>query len=870
MVVLQQIFKRAADGEDVAGTRNGLRMRMEAMRISGAGTQGDDPVWKIFAAGFDSQSTERMGDIVELSKDSFGPKEFLKEAPEELRKPLRPVFSRGFVPEKDEVMTISEFGERFGGEINHLNTKGEGISYDNIKKTKLYDKKRAGFYLDFGEEIGVNISQKRDAKTFKEGRSRYMWIDSGEDFFRSVKGAGQETVRIGADSIQSHILEMVTHSSGTDDTSDMMLKAAAQKAMKLQMSIGKKEGALETNKLFFEAPVSSKPRLISTFGDEDTIGKPIHKKGKINADQFDVYVDRNTLKEMFTNKESRFLSKEYNEALKFLNAVDENKVLKGNFIYGTAVPTPVHGGGHLPIVRIKLDDKMLSSSSPVARVSDFLARIIERDFDKDVISLAAFFGKKTEAYAIKAFGGKSMQDALGKGFDKQLTGRYDAAMTEADEAVKNWLDFFSKPMEKLSAEARIAEYTKFHSFGSMPPLAWTPFYSPFEFGQTVTGAGNAEDVAKSLNEISSKGSKTISAADVTEFREGMTVGDMSYRRTMGEATLMQHNVAQVVLTKGSVLMEDVSKWHAKLDIIQTQARTAVEAGETISLEGMIKASSAASAELGTAMASIGKLKGYTGLFANAATAEAKGKIFGDLMGVLMGGHLYAKSKFLQENGRFLPLTRLGTSHVEGGYDAHSLASIAKVENMIGRDDFITKEVLEELEKAGFDTQGGLADINNASKADDTASALKKGGGFLTENIKGIAMIGGGLIAARALYGALSSGPEPPRLPISNMAPAPLPPEPMVSRQQAGPSIPMPSHSVRASNMNGMTSSRSNTSRMSSVNIQGPSSSFNMGAIGSNWSRTTVRDERSFTSGWEHQRLAEQNGKSDFVHKYMDL
>ena len=35
-------------------------------------------------------------------------------------------------------------------------------------------------------------------------------------------------------------------------------------------------------------------------------------------------------------------------------------------------------------------------------------------------------------------------------------------------------------------------------------------------------------------------------------------------------------------------------------------------------------------------------------------------------------------------------------------------------------------------------------------------------------------------------------------------------------------------------------------------------------------RTTVRDDRSYTSGWEHQRLADANGRSDFVHKYMDL
>mgnify|MGYP005623509453 CR=1 FL=1 len=846
---LSQVFKRAGEGEDVSGMKHPLRVRMETMKLIGAGSSGENgpsALYKIIAAGFEEQVGKRVGGTARLSKKGFGSIGYLKTSSNDLKQPFNAMFTSGFSPREDQVMSIADFKTKFGSEVNSLSVaRGNGISYDDIRETYLYKKGRKGFYLDLVDDVDARIAHNKGSRQYTKQGSRYMWIDSGDDFRRSLKGAGQESVRFGKDSLHYSVLEMITHAQGEDD---ILLREAAGRGISSQMGIGVKEGLLDDSKFVFEAPVSTKARLVSTF-DSDGSRSLLDKDGNVKLSEFDVEIDKHTLSEMFTDKKTRVVNtRELKKA--------EKKLARGGHIFGMAAPTPIHGVGHVPIVKLKLADRNIRGAGPVARMGNFLASMLERDFDKDIISLMAFFGKKMESYGNKGLGFDRMQKELAILHASQAKS-FKSQADLAESSLEAWKDAFLKVSNNMTLEQRAVEYRKFHGFGANAPIAWTPFYSQFEFSQNIASRESEEVIAKNLKTLSlgGAGKNKITEGTIKEFRSGMRALDMGFRDTISEGIKLHLAVAQGVLAKGSELIPSFQTWHDELDQIHMTARNN---GST--MKDVIEQTREASRKLGEDIASKGKLKGYSGIW----TGAEKSNIFAELMGVFVGAHIYAKSQHLTEGGHFATVTKPAA---EGGSNAYNVAMNLDVDNMRPRSDGVKVNIDEEL-----------AEMNNRSKSgqrmadaiENPGSAVKKAGGFLADNWRTIGMVGGGLIAARAMYSAFSSGPEPPRLPISNMAPAPLPPEPMVSRQQSGPNIPMPTHSVRASNMNGMTSSRSNTSRMSSVNIQGPSSSFNMGAVGSNWSRTTVRDERAFTSGWEHQRLSEQNGKSDFVHKYMDL
>ena len=845
-VFLQDIRERSGAAEDIAGLKHGLRARLATHRLVGAASGGQDPVWKVMSAGMESQVSNRIGGKFRLNKSDFSSSRFVQQVPDGIKKPFMPVFSRGFAPKANEVMSLSEFGKKFGSEINSFSLEGKGMSFNALKSTALYDESRAGSFIDLGTGVEVRVSGHTSSDKYKASKSRFMWLPSGKEFSRSLKGAGDDPVRFGEGSLQKTFLEMISAQGSGDPQA---VKLLAKEAIERQIHTGgKAKSGLEGSKLFFEAPVSAKGRLLSTFSSADDAVSSVVTGGKVNKDAFDVFVNEDMLKEMFTDKGSRYMSKaEHGSALKRLKG--------GGSIFGTFQPTPQHGGGHIPLVNIRLDTDLKSGAGPAIRLGDFLAQSLERDFDKDVGALMAFSGKETMGYA---------KEGLGVGSDREVNAVFASHMKSQrtkmafqaqryEQAEEMWDKVFGKSLTTGSKQFHEA-ITKFHAFGNTPSVAWTPYWSQFEFSAAIAGKASPGDVASGLNNLATNLSTKITGSDVEMFRRNMGARGMTASQTFREASYMQHNVAQAAIAKGGKFLASMEAWHGELGAIGDSVRSG-----NMSMQSAIEAAQKASTAFGLELSHGGKLKGYSEMFSGKSAIEA-GKIFGDVVGVFTGAHIYAKGKFMEEGGSFFSSIQKGLSSNDFTYDALGTARALNVNDVIGNSELVSRVQVNAQEE--------LANTNNAAKAG--GNALEQGSDFLKKNWKGIGIAGGGLIAARALYGALSSGPEAPRLPINNMGQAPLPAEPMVSRQQSGPPIPMPSHSVRANNMNGMTSSRSNTSRMSSVNIQGPSSSFNMGAIGSNWSRTTVRDERSFTSGWEHQRLSEAGNNSDFVHKYMDL
>ena len=855
LVFLQGVGERAGGAEDIAGMRHGLRQRLDTLKLIGAGSGGNDPLWKIMATGLERQTG------VVLNKKNFGSTGFIKSMPSgTIKNSIRPIFEKGFAPKSNNVRSIKQFGQDYGLEINSRTIAGEGIGYNALKSTKLFDHTRPGFYLDLGEEIGVGVKHSRGSETFLESSSRFMWIDSGKELSDRVRGAGDDVVRFGKDDYARKILNILEGSVAGDSHT---VRKNAREAIELQMSVGKKEGYFD-KKMSFEAPISAKGRLISTMSTAKDATKSILKDGLVDGSVFEVGVNDQMLREMFTNKRSRKFNQEGYEAA-YAKAKSEG-------IYGMLQPTPQHGGGHIPMVKIKLDETLKSGAGVAIRTSDFIASFIERDFDKDQAGLMAIFDKETMGYAREALGVKTDKEvnaALASHYRQQRK-KHAAYAAEYEKAESVFSDFFrGKGNLKIGSAKYYEAIEKYHAFGNLPPVAWSPFYSQFEFNAAVASPDSAEKVAGTLNKLGRlrEGGRAITAEDIGGFRKAMTTRGLGLKKTFNEATLMQHNVAQAALAKGGELMPDFARWHDSLGRIQEAARAG-----SITIEEAIQSATKASRSMGQAMASAGtisKLKGYSELFAG-ATREEAGNIFGDLMGVFTGAHAFAKGKFLHEKSRFSPIIRQALSTPEGARDAVALAELLETVNMKSEGDGLVRRTI--ADKILESSQEALAEANRRAAEGMPGGGSAVGGSFdfINKNWKAIGLMGGGLIAARALYGALSPDPTPPPLPISNMGAAPLPPEPMVSQQSAGPSMPMQAPVARARQMSGMTSSRSHSSIGQSMSVDSPGSSFNMGAIGSSWNRTTVRDDRSYTSGWEHQRLADANGRSDFVHKYMDL
>ena len=168
------------------------------------------------------------------------------------------------------------------------------------------------------------------------------------------------------------------------------------------------------------------------------------------------------------------------------------------------------------------------------------------------------------------------------------------------------------------------------------------------------------------------------------------------------------------------------------------------------------------------------------------------------------------------------------------------------------------------------SQDGAAAANNALK-EAGEGATKVGGAaaeFLNKNWKAALAVGGALMGARAIYGALGgdemSGPP---VRMARPMPAPLPSEPMVGRNSAGPGIASAPYEARFSRPNGHLSMQSYSRRADAVNINEFTAYTNPGSMGTNISRVNVQDSRRHTSQWAMQDAFAQSQRSDFIHEY---
>ena len=147
----------------------------------------------------------------------------------------------------------------------------------------------------------------------------------------------------------------------------------------------------------------------------------------------------------------------------------------------------------------------------------------------------------------------------------------------------------------------------------------------------------------------------------------------------------------------------------------------------------------------------------------------------------------------------------------------------------------------------------------------------------TRNWRILAGVGVGIAAVKAA-GALFGGDEMPapsfssarslQFPQSNLAPAMVPRENDSGAQFNSSGFNRQRALVQPSNSQYSMSSIQGTG--SSVNISGIQGSMaaNVRSFSNPHVNMSIRDSRSYSSNWEMQNMANQRGRSDFIHPYM--
>jgi len=328
----------------------------------------------------------------------------------------------------------------------------------------------------------------------------------------------------------------------------------------------------------------------------------------------------------------------------------------------------------------------------------------------------------------------------------------------------------------------------------------------------------------------------------------MKTQNLSARQVWSESVLAFQSTAQSAITKGGAYLGALS------DYMNVGPET-----EELLRSGAIDTAGAIDRQVGAAQnffgsltdgESLGKLKLHSGIY-EGKTAQEAAMLAGSIVGRAQGVYMAAKAGHMAPEKTFKNLIRSGVAAAKAN-------AVATIEYITGHD--ISGQIVRTGKNAGTNIQDNIALANKG--------AVSRGLSFLGDHWKGAAVVGGGLLAARAAYGAMGGNDmEAPPMRMPRPAPAPLPPEPMVGRNAPGPSMFSRPQEVRMSNPNGHLMMNSNSGSRNTVNINEMQVNVNTSAVASNISHTNIQDSRRYSSNWEMANAASMNNRSDFIHQY---
>ena len=829
--------QRAKEESDILAGEHPLSTRIKTLNQIAQSAGQNSPQYQFLKATLEGATG------LEVSSTDLSPGGFInkKSIPNAIKNPFAPlVHNEGFnewaANKKLKVMTAADASRQYGSNIGMRAIKN-GMAYNELMSLDLLDPERPGFFIDLGD---AKFNQKFGQ--YKEATISHSYIPSGEDLRRGIKGTGNRPVALGKESVERATFNLLSSlQSGKVDK----IREKASALLTAQSRLGGRDGLLN-KQLTGYGEVAATGRMVPQFKDSGKL------TGKITKAEFNVDMSLDTMREMFKGDKEGFEA-----AIEKMGGMDAIKAGKGKRMAGLLMPTPTHGFGHLNIVKFGIDNS-LSGDSVGFRVSDYVANTMWRDFDKDTIQAALFAGKRNMSAMVKKYGSmQAFEAAIEEEMSKQLL-RHQRMYESYSHAAQQWSGLFSAqdPADwatKKGGEEALKRATSLLSFGSAPPIPWIAWEGEYALMSKLASSMDSARVADALmKENTSKVGKIITESIVDGMRNMLAMPGMSADKVWAESYNMFHTVAQSAIQKGGAFLDSLTE---TIDS-REDARKLFASGQ-LDQAGVIEHQTQAYKKFFSKIAGDGEDLGKLALYSDNYVGLSKEEVIeraAGYVGRTSATNIVYRHQHLNDGADF------GNSmwkSLSGEYDD----GVSALEFLFGPD-----------VKNGLKTssQDAIAAANNAIQAAEEPAMKSLGAGmeFLNKHWKGALAIGGVLMGGRALYGALGGGEmSGPPVRMARQMPAPLPPEPMVGRNQSGPNISSAPYEARFSRPNGHLSMQSYSRRANAVNINEFTPPMNPGSMGTSISRVNVRDSRKYTSQWSMQDAFAQSQRSDFIHEY---
>jgi hypothetical protein len=825
--------RRFQDRADQLKNTKAMSARLQTLSVTAAGiprlhgmkTAWEHPGWAKMAS-----TLERRRGLT-INRGTSGP--FLTGAPEEYANIYRAV-SPGFEPPAGRTMSLAQAQEKFVFGNRPLTieafNKG-GLSMDEIMETDFMKPGRAGFWLEFDDPMQFS---RRATPQMSENlfSSRFLYVPSS-DVLRGISG----DVPVARGSLLHSLVGLVEGESKIGNTASYT--AAAWRAF---AGLGGREGFLSEN-LFSSGAMAgaAKARVVP----EERLMTGMSQKAR---DMFEIGMSPSTLDKMMRSEAT------------FDGALDQKlygklkRDLARGQLYGIAMPTPTHGGGHMTTVKFYQD---LALGAEMAAERDVAmhplhAMWLNRDFDKDVAETMLVSDKR-----------------MAKLYRKQRK-RLAPQMRALEQA----LTVVEQRMGPTGAAAGKAEFQtmlSYFGFGNLPPLGFLGGYGAFTTGSILSGSATPAQAAAELNKLAAGRfipGREMTAADVGRYRQLLGT-------TWARGELLQRNVKQGVIQKAGEglgpLMENfltvqsniVSQYGGGRSLTQTQVDDAM----SMAIESTYRYLEGVTGGKVTNEAIFNALKvdlNY-GNLTGKALLQAMARDLGTIQGV-QGIMLASHSKMTGPQGR---LATYGPRNVIreflGSKEGDMLGAGAR---LFGVD--------EGLEAASFDpgqapdirmmsasdrailasSQEEVAGLNRAQQEASEMGPRAKG--FLGRNWKVLAGVGVGLLGLREVASAIGGGPTQ----------APIPRDPMVD-VPSGPGMHLDVPTATVMPPNGYSTNAYGHGTTPAVNIDEVENQvrMNIGAVQGGFGTVHINDSREHRSNWELQNAARRQAGSDFIHKY---
>ncbi len=844
--------QRAKETADILSQGKSFSVKLESLnlmaqsmvrRFGGVGLKSAwmHPAWALLAGQYE-ESTK-----LKLSRNTVSPSMFVKGMPQGLRNlvaPLSPDFEKTISGNKFhgyDVLTREQAYRQFVATEGGINTKmlnKKGISNAEIKRTKLFEAGRKGFFVDVGKDpwllpdSGIKPEGLKGAERLRA--SKYVYVPGGDDLSK-IMGPGRPARGSLVQSVIGLIedpVALATERRGSAIHTPAEYFASIWRGI---AGLGGKEGMLsESFMASGRTPGAIRARLTQA---PKTVSAAKRMTGSaLRSSAFNVYVSEETL---------THLAKSGAGDVSKLRSMAQQGTL-----YGAVRPTPTHSSAHLPMVKVRLSEGLSgfgATGEHHVAMNPFTAWQLNRDVDKDVIDLVVREKWPDGTIDPKKVIAEQVRHASSS-FEAWKGAQ--AGYSSAEAAFK------SGDLASLSKKA-----LPYFGFGNLPPIAFMGAYSTSAFGSAITEEIPAGQIASHLNKIS-KG---------TLLREFVDEDILTYRRMLSKtdprgmfesAWLLQRNIYQAPITKGGTALRTL------LDEFLNIPHTVSEmlARDPGNLDSPISESIGAAKKFLDEMTGNREGRGilskiHTDLYSEMSPADMRDEIARQL-GTLHGTAAVAMHRHYNPGS--------STPHMIHGGIGEKKGSLAKLYGfMFGES------------HADLDSVKGISPDLPISESQQTLDALntsirdagdspkigsevgQKAATFMKNYWKLGVGAGAAVVALRAISSALTDE-------NSIVSPAPLPRQPMVGMPDDNfnpVNLAPPRAYVMPSNGQGFSAHGGNN--MNSVDIANAVGEIgvNMGSQAGSFATVNIRDSRQFRSYYDMQRAARARSDSDFTTPY---